>query len=40
MIPSDLLPGSPVDLRLVMTKFGPPEVHIDYEIWLRPASIP
>ena len=39
MIPSDLLLGSPVDLHLVMTKFGPPEVHIDYEIWLRPASI-
>ena len=40
MIPSDLLPGFPVDLRLVMTKFGPPEVHIDYEIWLLPEGIP
>ena len=40
MIPSDLVAGTAIDVRLVMTKFGPPEVHIDYEIWLRPASIP
>ncbi|MCH8109153.1 MAG: hypothetical protein IIB15_03405 [Chloroflexi bacterium] len=36
VISSDIVPGSQVELRLVMTKFGPPGVRIAYEVRLEP----
>ena len=34
-LPAALIAGSPIELRLVMTKFGPPEVELAYEILLQ-----
>ena len=33
-LPGDVVPGSRLDLRLVMTKFAPPGVQIGYELLL------
>ncbi|MCH8206999.1 MAG: hypothetical protein IH956_08350 [Chloroflexi bacterium] len=33
-LPGDILPGSRLDLRLVMTKFGAPGVRVGYELLL------
>jgi len=35
---ADLVPGSTIQLRLVMTKFGSPDVGIAYAIILQAAS--
>ena len=37
VLPDNLAPGTEIELRLVMTKFGPPAVDIDYEIRLEEA---
>ena len=37
VIDTDAAPGKTIQLRLVMTKFGPPSVRIGYEIRLEPA---
>ncbi len=37
-LPGDVVPGSRLDLRLVMTKFGSPSVRIGYEVRLEPAE--
>ncbi len=36
IIPSDVVPGSEMQLRVVMTKFGAPAVRIGYEVRLGP----
>ncbi len=36
IIPSDVVPGSEMQLRVVMTKFGEPAVRIGYEVRLEP----
>ncbi len=36
IIPSDVVPGSEMQLRVVMTKFGAPAVRIGYEVLLEP----
>ena len=36
--PSDLVPGSEMHLRVVMTKFGEPAVRIGYEVRLEPEQ--
>lgn len=38
ILPADLVPSSSIQLRLVMTKFGPPAVRIAYAISLMAAS--
>ncbi len=38
MLSSDLVPGSQVKVRLVMTKFGPPGVRIAYEVRVEAAK--
>ena len=37
VIAADASPGKTIQLRLVMTKFGPPSVRIGYEISMEPA---
>lgn len=37
-LPADVIPGSPIQLRLVMTKFGLPDVRIAYAISLQTIS--
>ncbi|MCH8184635.1 MAG: hypothetical protein IH862_00855 [Chloroflexi bacterium] len=38
IIPSDVVPGSEMQLRVVMTKFGGPAVRIGYEVLLEPEE--
>jgi hypothetical protein len=33
---ADVVAGSAVELRLVMTKFGPPDVDVAYEVRVEP----
>lgn len=35
IIPSDVVPGSKMQLRVVMTKFSAPAVRIGYEVLLE-----
>ena len=35
IIPSEVVPGSQMELRVVMTKFGEPAVRIGYEVRLE-----
>jgi hypothetical protein len=38
ILPSDLVPGSDMALKLVMTKFGSPSVRVGYEVFLKPGE--
>jgi len=33
---ADVVAGSPIRLRLVLTKFGPPDVDLAYEVRVEP----